>query len=149
MRKTDVITSLVLLGFAVIVAEESLRLPFGTMRLPGIAFLPFLLSVVLAILSLALLVQALRRHGGSETKGLQVGLWKKAGLCLIALFVFAFIFEWLGYVISTVLLLVVLFRAVEPVRWWLVLVIAVSSSLITYLVFSLLGTPFPAGLMGI
>ena len=44
MRKTDFIAGLLLLGFALVVAGESLRLPFGTMRRPGIAFLPVLLS---------------------------------------------------------------------------------------------------------
>lgn len=149
MRKTDAVFSLLLLGFSVLVAEESLRLPFGTMRKPGVAFLPFLLSVLLAALSLTLMIQAVKKRGGDATGGLQVGRWKEAGLCLAALLAFALVFEWLGYVISTVLLLVFLMRAVEPVKWWLVLVIAVLSSLVTYIVFSLLGTPLPAGLLGL
>jgi len=149
MRKTDVITSALLLAFALLVAEESLRLPFGTMRMPGIAFLPFFLSVLLAILSLVLMAQAVRRRTASEGSGLQLGLWKKAAVCAAALFAFGFIFEWLGYIISTVLLLAFLMRAVEPLRWWLVLVIAICSSLVTYIVFSFLGTPFTAGVLGI
>ena len=68
---------------------------------------------------------------------------------LAGLFVFGFVFEWLGYVVSTILLLVFLMRAVEPVRRRLVLVVAVSSSVATYIVFSLLGTPLPAGFLGI
>jgi putative tricarboxylic transport membrane protein len=149
MRKTDSITGLLLLGFAIVVAEESLRLPFGTMRKPGIAFLPVVLAVLLTLLSISLIVQAWKRRAESDGAGLQLGLWKKVANCLAALFAFGFIFEWLGYLISTILLLVFLMRAVEPVRWWLVLVVAVSSSLVTYIVFSLLGTPLPAGFPGI
>ncbi len=149
MRKTDFIAGLLLLGFASVVAEESLRLPFGTMRKPGIAFLPLLLAALLAILSIALVIEAWKRRAPSDTPGLQLGRWKKVAASLAALFVFGFIFEGLGYVASTILLLVFLMRAVEPVRWWLVLVVAVSSSLVTYIVFSLLGTPLPAGLLGI
>jgi len=149
MRKTDLIAGLLLLGFALVVAEESLRLPFGTMRRPGIAFLPVLLSVLLALLSIALIVQARKRRAAADGPGLQLGLWKKVGASLAALFAFGFVFEWLGYIMSTILLLVFLMRAVEPVRWWLVLVVAVSSSLVTYIVFSLLGAPMPAGFLGI
>jgi putative tricarboxylic transport membrane protein len=148
MRKTDFIAGLLLLGLALVVAEESLRLPFGTMRRPGIAFLPVLLSVLLAFLSIALIVQARKRRAAADGPGLQLGLWKKVVASLAALFAFGFIFEWLGYIMSTILLLVFLMRAVEPVRWWLVLVVAVSSSLVTYIVFSLLGTPLPAGFLG-
>jgi hypothetical protein len=149
MRKTDFVAGLLLLSFALVLTEESLRLPFGTMRRPGIAFLPVLLSALLALLSIALIVQAWKRSAASDGPGLQLGRWKKVGASLAALFAFGFIFEWLGYVMSTILLLVFLMRAVEPVRWWLVLVVAVSSSLITYIVFSLLGTPLPSGFLGI
>ena len=149
MRKTDFIAGLLLLGFALMVAEESLRLPFGTMRRPGIAFLPVLLSVLLALLSIGLIVQAWKRPAAADGPGIQLGLWKKVVASLVGLFAFGFVFEWLGYVVSTVLLLVFLMRAVEPVRWWLVLVVAVSSSVATYIVFSLLGTPLPAGFLGI
>lgn len=149
MRKTDFIAGLLLLGFAVVVAEESLRLPFGTMRRPGIAFLPLLLSVLLALLSVALMVQARKKSRASDAPGLQLGLWKKVLACLATLFAFGFIFEWLGYIISTILFLVLLMRAVEPVRWRLVLCVAVSSSLATYIIFSLLGTPLPKGFLGI
>ena len=149
MRKTDFITGLLLLSFAVVVAEESLRLPFGTMRRPGIAFLPLLLSVLLALLSVALIVQARKRGTASDGPSLQLGRWKKVVACLAGLFAFGFIFEWLGYIISTILFLVFLMRAVEPVRWWLVLCVAVSSSLATFIIFSLLETPLPKGFLGI
>lgn len=149
MRKTDFIAGLLLLGFALVVAVESLRLPFGTMSRPGVAFLPVLLSVVLALLSIALIVQAWKKRAVSDGPGIQLGLWKKVGATLLALFAFGSIFEWLGYVLSTFLLILFLMRAVEPVRWRLVLVIAVSSSLVTYAVFSLLGTPLPTGFLGV
>ena len=128
MRKTDSIAGLLLLGFAIVVAEQSLRLPFGTMRKPGIAFLPVLLAVLLTLLSISLIVQAWKRRAAEDGPGIQLGLWKKVIASLAGLFAFGFVFEWLGYVVSTVLLLVFLMRAVEPVRWWLVLVVAVSSS---------------------
>jgi len=149
MRRTDFFAGLVLLCFALVVAEESLRLPFGTMAKPGIAFLPMLLSALLALLAIALIVQAWEKGPTAHGPGLQLGLWKKVAACLGALFGFGLIFEWLGFVLSATLLLVFLMRAVEPLKWWLVLVVAVSSSLATYIVFSLLGTPLPAGLLGI
>lgn len=149
MRKTDLIAGCILLVFALVLAEESLRLPFGTMRKPGIAFLPFLLSALLAFLSIALIVQARKRRAGGDERGFQLGLWKKVVASLAALFTFGLVFEWLGYLVSTFLLVVFLMRAVEPVRWRQVLIVAVSSALLTFVVFSLLGTPLPTGFLGV
>jgi putative tricarboxylic transport membrane protein len=149
MRKTDLIAGYILLAFAMVVAEESLRLPFGTMQKPGIAFLPFLLSVLLAFLSVALIAQARGRRASGDGRGFQLGHWKKVVASLLALFTFGLAFEWLGYVISTFLLVIFLMRSVEQVRWRQVLIVAASSSLLTFFVFSLLGTPLPTGFLGV
>jgi hypothetical protein len=39
-------------------------------------------------------------------------------------------------------------KVVQSQRWWVALTVAALSSLITYAVFTLLGTPLPGGLWG-
>ena len=65
-----------------------------------------------------------------------------------ALVAFGFLFESLGYLISVFLLIGFLLRVIEPMRWWLMITIALLSSVLSYLLFGvLLSTPLPAGLL--
>ena len=56
--------------------------------------------------------------------------------------------ERLGYLLATFLFIIFLLRAVERRSWGLALSVALSASLMSYLVFGLLlGTPLPAGFL--
>ena len=72
------------------------------------------------------------------------------GLALGALFAFAFLFEHLGYIITTFLLIAFLLRAIEPQKWWVVILVAFLCSLVSFLVFGLLlNIQLPPGILGI
>jgi putative tricarboxylic transport membrane protein len=74
--------------------------------------------------------------------------WKKIVLTLGSLLVFGFVFERLGYLLATFLFIIFLLRAVERQSWGLAISVALSASLVSYVVFGLLlGTPLPAGLL--
>ena len=75
---------------------------------------------------------------------------KRIVLAIVALLVFALFFERLGYLLSAFFLMAFLLRAVERQKWSLVVVVAFSTSFVTYLVFGLLlRTPLPAGTLRI
>jgi uncharacterized BrkB/YihY/UPF0761 family membrane protein len=59
------------------------------------------------------------------------------------------VFPHLGFILSTVLLLLFLFKAVEPQKWSWAVLGAVISTLTAYGVFQLwLGTQLPRGFLG-
>ena len=69
-------------------------------------------------------------------------------LTLGSLLICGVVFERLGYLLATFLFIIFLLRAVERRSWGLALSVALSASLMSYLVFGLLlGTPLPAGFL--
>lgn len=151
MKKVNLISSIVLMGLAIATLLEASKLPFGTLRTPKAGFFPFVLAIFLAVFSLILLGQTIKeKNEGGNLFGLSSGNWKKIGLAAGSLFAFAFVVEYLGYILSTFLLIAFLLRAIEPQKWWVVIALALLSSLVTYVVFSLLlSTPLPEGVLGI
>ena len=147
MKKSAIATSILFLILALGAFIESIKLPFGRVSAPAAGFFPAVLAVLLALTSLVAFVEALR---GSHENAAQAEplRWKKILLTLGSLLVFGFVFERLGYLLATFLIIIFLLRAVERQSWGLALSVALSASLVSYIVFGLLlGTPLPAGLL--
>ena len=151
MRRRNLISSIVLLVLAVAIVMNAGTLSFGSLWAPEAGFFPLILGVLLAILSLILLGKAVKGRGKEESlSDMAFGRWEKIGLTAGALLAFTIFVEHLGYLISSFLLVAFLLRAVEPQKWWLVIVVAFFSSLVAYLVFGLwLDTPLPKGIFGL
>ena len=109
-------------------------------------------DVVSAGLSACILVRDVRRKPApAETTSEWAGVhWKKIIAVLISLVLYAHFFTTLGFLLSATILLVFLFKAVEPQRWSVAILGAVSSALIAYLVFYVwLGSQLPRGFLEI
>ncbi len=150
MKKRNLITSIILLAFSIATLAETSKFPIGKLSSPKIGFFPFFLAILLGILSLVLLGQAIKMRGEGE-----IPLWVSSGrgkifmLTVGVLFIFPIFFERLGYLISTFLLIALLFGAIGQKKWWVVIIVAVFSTLASYLVFAiLLKTPLPVGILG-
>ena len=147
MKKSATIASLLFVALAVGAFFESMKLPFGTVSAPAPGFFPAVLAVLLALASLLAFVEALKNGDEGAGHGERVS-WKKIVSTVAALFVFAFVFEQLGYLVATFLFIIFLLRAVEQKGWGLAVAVAFSASFVTYVVFGLLlGTPLPAGFL--
>jgi putative tricarboxylic transport membrane protein len=150
MKKGDLISGVLLLAIAITTLFEASRLPFGSLRAPQAGFLPVVLSIVLTIFSCIFLVQTIRTNrDGASFLGLNRGYLKKVGLAAGSLLGFALVLEYLGYIISTFVLIAFLLRVIEPQKWWVVIGFSSLISLATYILFSLfLSSPLPKGIMG-
>jgi putative tricarboxylic transport membrane protein len=126
---------------------EALKLPFGRTNAPGAGFFPAVLAALLAVVSLIGLIAAFR--DASEQKISEPRLvWKKIILTVTALLAFAFIFEYVGYLVTTFLFVAFLLRIVERKSWAQTGAVALSASLVSYIIFGLLlGAPLPAGFL--
>lgn len=150
MKTYDQWTSLFWLVLSVVVCIESLRLGIGTIRNPGMGFMPFGTSGLLGILSVCLFVQTIVRKDRSEIKSIFLGtLWKRVILVLIALLIYSRLLPLTGYLISTFLVMSFLFWIVKGQRWWWVVFSSILSTISTYYFFSKwLGCQFPEGPFG-
>lgn len=125
---------------------EAVKLPFGRTNAPGAGFFPVILAVLLGLMSLVGLVTAFRGGDRENEDGRLV--WNKIIFTATALLVFAFVFEFFGYLLTTFLFVIFVLWVVERKSMMQAGVVALCASLISYLLFSLLlGAPLPAGFL--
>ncbi|MGA3174924.1 MAG: tripartite tricarboxylate transporter TctB family protein [Syntrophorhabdales bacterium] len=149
MKRTYAVASIFWLVLAVAVCIESWRLNVGGLRNPGPGFLPFYTAILLGCLALISLLQTLKGAEGPASEiwgGVRFG---KLGILLGTLFIYVALFDFLGFLLATFLLLLVLFRIVEPYRWKTVLASASLTTAAVYLVFVVfLESRLPRGYFG-
>jgi len=144
-------SSLVWLGLAIIICIASLRLSLGNFQNPGPGFFPFIAGSVLGILAAVVFFQA--RRAASSTQEAKRPLWtnqggmKKIVLMTLSLLAYTVGMEYLGFVISTFIFLVLILRIIERQRWGLVILESVLASGLSYLIFEIwLQAQLPRGI---
>ncbi len=150
MKRYDQISSLIWLFFAVFICSESLRLPLGTLRDPGAGFLPLGSGLCLGILSIVHYLQArFRRESDLRTSWISRERWKILVIILAVLFGYALLLDVLGFLISTFILLLVLFSLAKPKKWAVAAGGSALASILSYVVFEIwLKTQLPRGILG-
>ena len=149
MRK-DLISSLFWVASGALIILGSLRLPLGGPQNPGPGFLPFLVGVLMLILSVVLLFRSthLKREKIAGPAGVSSKSFKLVGTAA-ALFLFAFAFPHLGFLIATIPLMIFLSRVIGELNWKVSLAIGFLTSLAMYALFKIwLKVQFPAGPWG-
>lgn len=141
----------VLLWIAVsgVVCVDSINVGIGTFRFPGSGFFPFWLGVILCLLGLILaVVNRLQGDTGKITdlwKGTQ---WGRVIWVMMLTLAYSVLLNKLGYLITTFLLLVILFCIGERKGVWVKIAIAVVVILVSYVTFySWLKVPLPRGVL--
>jgi putative tricarboxylic transport membrane protein len=91
------------------------------------------------------------REGGPSIASLWQGVrWSRPMIAIGLLLVFALVFERLGFLLSTMALLIGLMRLIDPVPWTRALPIAVLAPLGSwYVIQKLLKIALPSGMFGI
>jgi hypothetical protein len=147
MKRTYLITHAVWILFAGAVAVESWRLGFGTFVSPGPGFVPFLTALLLGGLAVVAFFQTALAGGKTESdKGFRGTDVLRILVAMAVLFVDVLLWEVIGFLPATFLLLVFLFRCVEPLGWRRVLTASVLTLAFTYVLFvTLLGARLPHG----
>ena len=150
MKSHTRISTLVWLLFALWICVESLRLPLGSWRDPGAGFLPLGAGLFLGILSILAFFQAGSQKGEKvQRPRYSKGRWKSIALILLALCGYSIFLDFLGFILTTFFLLVLLFRLVEPQPWKVAIGGSLLASLLSYVVFEIwLKTQLPPGVLG-
>jgi putative tricarboxylic transport membrane protein len=147
MRTGDVIAAVFWLAVALGIAYAGRDLGLGRLNEPGSGFMIFWVGVAMTALSAAALAAALRTPAGDGLAGLWSGLrWHYVPYVVVLLLAYAWLLPVLGFLAVTVLLLVTLFRTVDPRGWLASIAGAVIIAATVYLVFGRwLGTQLPPG----
>lgn len=130
------------------------RLGLGSLRQPGPGFIFFLAALFLTILGAIDLGSSLigksKADEDKKEKPIWVGArWQKVLLVLVGLSAYTYLFNFLGFLTSTFLLMIFLFKGVERTKWWISILGSLITILISYGIFQLwLKVPFPQGFLG-
>jgi hypothetical protein len=149
MNKTDVASGIILMLLSLVMLLEARKLDVGSLNLPREGLLPFILAILLFILSSVLVGKSLKSKSERASSGKEPGSWnlKRAG-SVAGLLSMAFFFERLGYAVSAFGFLVFLLGVIEKQKWWLVFIVAFLTTLCSYLMLgSLLDSPLPKGIL--
>ncbi len=150
MKKRDRSSSVIWGALGIYIAFEGYRLDLGTLGNPKCGFLIFWAGVILAGLSSILFIQTFWQKPDKEgAQSLWANVrWGRGIKLLSALVVYAIFFKTLGFIVSTFLLLLFLFKGLEPQRWSAALVLSVATIAVCYFVFGVfLEMQFPAGIL--
>jgi hypothetical protein len=131
----------------------AIDLGVGTMSDPHSGFMAFVAGVLIVILALSICVKSYMTGTGEQTKlselwsGLQ--WWRPIAICLLVL-AFILVFDWLGYFVSSLLMLTIIMRWLEDQSWLFSILVPVVVVTATWLLFSkVLLINLPSGIFGL
>lgn len=148
-NKKQIILACFWIGLGLFVMVLSYLLGLGGLHNPGPGLMPFLLGLLLFLASayflITLLPKKVRQEGAFEGDKGQISYVK---LCLVlgSLFAYSLLLESLGFLVTTLLILPILFRSMNN-RWVSVLFASILTAFIAYFLFTYLGVRFPKGIL--
>jgi len=137
MKWLHSLSSLLLMGFSVVIFVSSLFIGIGSFDNPGPGFMGFLASILLFLLTLIIVIKENRKPAEEKREELSMH-WKsltKPFVLTMALCCYAIILEILGYLISTFFLMFIMLLVNNPRKWYLHMVNALIIVNVTYFVF--------------
>lgn len=153
MNRQDQLSSLVWLFVGLFIIVGSLySLKVWTASEPGPGLFPLIAGILLSFMSLIILIKGTFTKT-LEKKSLRVlwsGLkWKKVFYMTGALLIYSLILDFIGFILSTLLLLIFLFIGIQPQKWKVAIGLSLFTSVGSYLLFyRILQVQLPRGLLG-
>ncbi|MDA8124493.1 MAG: tripartite tricarboxylate transporter TctB family protein [Deltaproteobacteria bacterium] len=131
----------------VVIAALSTSLGIGSFANPGAGLMPFLAGLLIAILGVVDLIATYRAKKKVVVGVPEKEAAKKMVVATGALVAYSLLMPTLGFSLTTMALMVVLFRYTEAISWKVSLVTAFTVTAAAYLIFSRLGTELPKGIL--
>jgi len=146
--RADTLTSALALAIALFIVHHGIELEIGTTSDPGSGFILFWTGLIMAALAVGVMVHSLLPTGDRTTIGAPFATirWGKVLYVTGLLLVYTFVLPTLGFILTTTILLLVLFKTVEPQGWTTAVIGSVLTTGAAWLVFvHWLGTQLPVG----
>jgi hypothetical protein len=150
MPKRDFYTGLVMLIFSGAIIMQILRSPsVQDSSGPGPFFLPTIVAVIIAGLSLGLLIQSTKLPPSSQPIPRGKRMWNRLIWIMVWCFIYGITIEKLGYLLSTGLVTFALLIYFNRKNWILNIIFSLGTPLAIYFLFNtLLKVPMPKGWFG-
>jgi putative tricarboxylic transport membrane protein len=141
-----------LIGLALggFVIWSGLKLKLGTINDPGSGYVLFYTGILMCAFAISIIVAAVTEGGATFASRWANARWGKPLLIILCLAAFAFALEPLGFLLSTVPLMLLLLRLIDPVRWSLAIPLSIAAPLVMWWVLKhLLAIQLPNGMFEI
>jgi uncharacterized membrane protein len=156
MKKRDRASSLFWLGFGILFVIGAWQQGLVKKGVPGPGFLPFICGIVLIGLALMVLIPALgsgkkEDEGGAAQEKFfpEKGSRQRLIYALTALVAYGICLPYLGFLLTTFVFMLFMFRLMEPQKWFRVFLLSLATALLAYLLFAALEVQLPQGFFGI
>lgn len=151
MKWLNRIISIFLIGLSIIICLTSIKLGIGEFGNPGPGFLPFFSSFLLFFLCLVVFINDFIRTGEGEEKGPLMAreTLKKPIVLVVLLFGFAFLLNVFGYLITSFLLMFLMFFMLDPKKWRMHIVVGAIVASLSFFFFKWFQVQLPTGIFHI
>jgi putative tricarboxylic transport membrane protein len=139
------------LVFGLAVMYGSFHLDIGTLRAPGSGFLGFLAGAFVVLMAVIVLVQSFLGKGSKVTVSAlwKNTLWWRPATVALLVFAYVLVLETLGFLLTSFVFLLVMFKWVERFPWPKAVLVTVTVVACSYLLFhTFLKASFPQGIWG-
>ena len=117
------------LGLGGFVIWHGIKLKLGTVHEPGSGFVLFYVGILMCLFAASIIISSLTEGGPTLASRWEGARWTKPLIVIASLTVFAFSLDTFGFLLSSIPLMVLLLRLIDPVRWSLAIPIAVIAPL--------------------
>jgi len=129
LNNSELWGGLVGLALGIFVIWAGYKLKIGSINDPGSGFVLFYTGILMCLFALSIIVAAIT-EGGPTVRSLWAGTrWTKPLVVIGCLALFASLLQPLGFLLSSIPLLLLLLRVIDPVRWTLAIPLAVLAPL--------------------
>src|SRR4030042_2983712 len=149
-KTKDIFSSLFWLLFSIYIAIESYWFDLGKWSIPGPGYFPFGAALLFGIISILFLFKTVRKPSSEVRIGFDSKVkWRNVALSLVGMVIYVFLLNKIGFVFCTLLFGVFFLRLVTQQRWSSTLVVTLSVTLGTHLLFNiLLDAQLPKSILG-
>jgi putative tricarboxylic transport membrane protein len=129
LANAELLGGIAWLAFGLFIAWEGWSQGLGELHEPGSGFAVFWCGLIMAGLAASIVASAIAQGGPSLASLWSGTRWPKVLLVMSLLLVFGFFFEQIGFLVCSVVLLLVLMRFIDPVPWWQAIVVSFGAAI--------------------
>src|SRR5262245_6836737 len=138
------------LALGIFVLRSGLKLKLGTIHDPGSGFVLFYTGILMCAFAATIIAASLTEGGPTFGSRWKDARWTKPVVVIACLTAFALALDWVGFLLSSIPLTLLLMRLIDPVRWPLAVPVAIAVPTgMWWLLKHGLGIQLPSGIFGI
>src|SRR3954467_13931734 len=138
------------LALGVFVIRSGIKLKLGSINDPGSGYVLFYTGILMCLFALTIIFASITEAGPSFASRWESARWMRPVVVIACLIAFSLALEPLGFLLAAIPLMLLLLRAVDPVRWTLAIPIALLTPLGAWWVLKhVLAIQLPSGIFEI